>query len=134
MPGEQEQDPKSGHAIARIFHEPKQRQHVFDVSRFQKLQAAEFDERNVAPRQLDLELSAVMRGAEQNGLRFQGVAAFAVFKHLLDHIARLLALVANRDQRRALAARRSDQQFLVKRSAANPITALAAARIRYVDR
>ena len=41
-----------------------------------------------------------MRGAEQHGLRFQRHARLAVLQHARDHVARLIRLVAHRDQQR----------------------------------
>jgi hypothetical protein len=38
------------------------------MSRLDKLHAAKFDERDIAARQLNLQLRAVMRGAEQHRL------------------------------------------------------------------
>ncbi len=46
----------------------------------------------------------------------------------------LVGLVADGDELRALAAVRSVQRFLVKRSRARPMTPLAAARIGCVER
>ena len=66
--GQQLHDAEAGDAVARVLGEPQQRQHVLDVRRFEKLQAAEFDEGNVAPGQLDFERTAVVRGAEQHRL------------------------------------------------------------------
>ena len=44
---QQVQDAESGDAVARIFDEPEQRQHVLDMGCVQKFQAAEFDEGDV---------------------------------------------------------------------------------------
>jgi hypothetical protein len=44
--------PETGDAVARIFRPAQEGQHVLDVRRLEKFQAAEFHERNVAPGQL----------------------------------------------------------------------------------
>ncbi len=70
------------------------------MRRVEKFQPAEFDERHVAPRQLQFERRAVMRGAEQHRLRFQRRARLAVFQHAGRDVARLIRLLAGRDQLR----------------------------------
>ena len=97
-------DAEAGDAVARVRRETQQRQRVLDVRRVEKLQAAELDERNVAPRQLQLQRRRVVRGAEQHRLRFQAVAGFAVFQHAQRDEARLVAFLADRDQFRRSAA------------------------------
>ena len=52
---------KPASAVARVLRPAQQRQHVLDVRRLEELQAAELDERDVAPRQLELERGAVVR-------------------------------------------------------------------------
>ena len=47
------------------------RQDVSNMRGVEKLQTAEFDERNIPPCQLDFERSTVMRGAEENRLLFK---------------------------------------------------------------
>ena len=61
----------------------------------EEFEAAEFDERNVAAGQLDLQRAAVMRGAEQHRLLLQRRADLAVLQHPLDDVARLVGLVAD---------------------------------------
>jgi len=53
------QQTESGHAVARIFDEPQQRQHVLDVGGIEKLQSAKLHERDVPARQLDFKRTAV---------------------------------------------------------------------------
>ena len=81
MPGSSCSDAEAGDAVARIFRPAQDRQHVLDVRGFEKLQAAEFDERNVAPGQLDFERAAVVRGAEQHRLRLQREPGLAARQH-----------------------------------------------------
>jgi hypothetical protein len=69
-------DTKSGDAIGKA----KKRQQILDVRSIEELEAAEFYERDIAARQLDLERSAVMRGAEQHGLLFESRSAFTIFE------------------------------------------------------
>ena len=71
----------------------QQRQQVLDVRGLQELQAAELHERDVAPRQLQLERGAVVRGAEQHRLPLQRQPAFALQQHLVGHPAGLLGFV-----------------------------------------
>ena len=65
-----------------------------------ELEAAELDERDVAPRQLDLQHGAVVRGAEQHRLLLEGHAGFAVLQDGGDDAADLADVVQHRDQRR----------------------------------
>ena len=65
---QQLQHAEAGDAVARVLGEAQHREHVLDVRGVEELQAAELHERDVAPRQLDLERAAVVRGAEQHRL------------------------------------------------------------------
>ena len=90
-------DPEARDAVARIFGPAQERQHVLDVGGFQKFQSAEFDKRDVAAGQLHFQLARVVRGAEQDGLRFQLKPLFTAFQHFLDDVERLIRLVAHTD-------------------------------------
>ena len=57
-------DPEARDAVARIFRPAQERQHILDVRSFQKLEPAEFHERDVAAGQLHFQLTRVVRGAE----------------------------------------------------------------------
>ena len=92
------QDAKAGHLVARVLHEAQQRQQILDVRGIEELEAAEFDEGDVAAGQLDLERAAVARRPEQHGLLFQLRAALPVLQHPLDHIAGLIRLIAHAHQ------------------------------------
>ena len=105
--GQQLNDAETGDAVARVFGKPQHRQHVLDVRGFQKFQAAEFHEGNVAAGQFDFERPAVMRGAKQHRLRFQRKPGFAASK-TFRHVARLAGLVANATSRGRSADFRSD--------------------------
>ena len=111
-PGNELDDAKAGHAIAQIFRPAQECEHVLDVGGLQELEAAELDERNVAAGELDLERGAVMRGAEQHGLRLEDDAAFAVLQDLFRRIARLLGLVAHAHELRPLGRRAVRPQVL----------------------
>ncbi len=87
-------------AVTRVLGPAQQRQHVLHMRRIEELQPAELDERDVAPRQLDLERPRMRRGAEQHRLVLEREAAFARLQHLLDHVQRLCRLVAHRHQLR----------------------------------
>src|SRR5271166_4491911 len=68
----------------------------------EEFEAAEFDEGDVAPGQFDLERTAVMGSAEQHGLLLQRRAALAVVQNFFDDVARLVGLVADADEARAI--------------------------------
>ena len=72
------------------------------MCRLEELQAAEFHEWDVALGEFDLERPRMMRGAEQHRLVLQKRAAFAVFKHAVDDVARLVGLIAHGNEARAL--------------------------------
>ena len=93
-------DAKPGHPAARVFGPAQHRHHVFHVRRFEKLQTAELDERNVATRQLELECGAVVRGAKEHRLALECDALLAVAQHLVGHPLRLRGIVAYRHERR----------------------------------
>ncbi len=92
------QEPKPRHPIARVLREAQHGQHVFDVSAIEEFQAAELDEGNVAPCELDLKMAAVAGRPEKNRLLFQDSARFPVLQHTVSDIASLVALVAYGDQ------------------------------------
>ena len=89
---------KARHPIARVLREAQHRQHVLDVSAIEKFQAAELDERNVAPGELDLKVAAVTGRPEKNRLLLQDRAPFPVLQHALNDVAGLLDLIADADQ------------------------------------
>ena len=66
----------------------------------EELQSAELHERDVPARQIDFERAAVAGGSEQNGLFLQQCAGLAVLQDALDDEARLVGLVADRDELR----------------------------------
>jgi hypothetical protein len=72
------------------------------VRRFEKFQTAVFHERNVAPRELDFELSTVMGSSKQHGLTFQRHACFPCTEDLLGHVLRLSGFVGDGGQERFL--------------------------------
>ncbi len=96
------QGAETGDAVARILAKRKDRQHVLDMRRFEKFQAAEFDERNVAPGQFDFQRPRMMGGAKQHRLLLERTSAFAIVQDRLHRIARLLGLVLHIDQMRPL--------------------------------
>ena len=100
--GQQLQDAEAGDAVARIFREPEDRKHILDVGGVEEFQAAEFHERDVAARQLDLQRTAVMRRAEEHRLLFQRGADFAFRENCLAGIVGLRGFVADTDELRAL--------------------------------
>src|SRR6185295_4158983 len=83
--------------VAGVLDELEQGKHVLDMGGVQKLQAAELDEGNIAPRQLDLQRAAVGGRPEQDSLLLETRSLLAVRQHLLDDVARLVRLVADGD-------------------------------------
>ena len=99
------------------------------------LQAAVLDERNVAPRQLELERVAVLGAAKEHRLALQRQPRLAQREHALGDPGRLGRLVVDPDERRPLArAARSLQSCLAWRSAASAMTAFDAASSGAVER
>ena len=92
--GQQVQQPEARDAVARIFDETQQRQHVLDVRGIEKFQPAELYERDVAAGQFDFERTAVARCPEQHRLLLQERAGLAVLQDALDDAAGLVGLVA----------------------------------------
>src|SRR5262249_4376241 len=78
-------------AVARIFSPPQKCQQ----RRLKEFQTAEFYEWNVAPSYLHLGWGTVMRGAEQNSLRFECKPCLAVFQDLLDTMSDAFLRVRN---------------------------------------
>src|ERR1700728_1367546 len=62
--GQQLNDTEAGHAVARILRPTQKGKHILDMRGFEKLESAEFHERNVTAGQLDFERSAMVRGAK----------------------------------------------------------------------
>ena len=79
----------------------------------EKLEAAEFHERDIAPRQFDFERRAMMRGAEQHGLLLERDSGLAMLQDPVGHVARLVGLVAHRYELRPLGGEAVRPQFLL---------------------
>ena len=82
-------------AVPGIVSPAQQREHVLDVRGFEELQAAEFDEGDVAAGQLDFERGAMAGGAEQHRLRLEALPGFAIGEDVLDDVARLRIVVGH---------------------------------------
>src|SRR3979411_2810359 len=82
-------------AVARVFDKPQQSQDVSDVRGVEELEAAELDERNIPPCQLDFEGPTMMRGAKENRLLLQRRSALAVLENAIRDIASLIGFVAH---------------------------------------
>ena len=65
---QQLQHAKARHTVGGVFGPAQDRQHILDVRGLDKLEAAEFDEGDVAAGELDLEHGAVVRGAKEHRL------------------------------------------------------------------
>ncbi len=131
---QQLQHPGAGETVARILGPAQHGEHILDVRRIQEFEAAELHIGDVPPRQLDLEMTRMARGAEQHGLLLQRHPGLAVLEHTVGDVAGLFDLVAHADQPRRCSEARSDHNSLGKRSGARSMTAFAAARIGLVDR
>jgi len=59
------------HPVARVLRPAQESQHVLDMGGLQEFEPAEFDERNIAPRQLDLERAAVMGARKRTACAFK---------------------------------------------------------------
>jgi hypothetical protein len=119
-PGQQLQDPEPRDAVPRVLDETQNRQQIFDVGGFQEFEAAELDEWDVAPGQLDFERAAVVRRAEQHRLLLQPGAGLAVFEDALDDVSRLIRFVAYRHELQPLAAIAVGPQILHEALAGEP--------------
>ena len=78
-PGRKLQHAEAGDAVARILGEAQERQHVLDVRGVEEFQPAEFDEGDVAPRQLDLERALWWEARKSTAWLFRGVPASRFF-------------------------------------------------------
>ena len=96
------QEAEAGDAVARVFGKAQQRQQILDVRGVEELQTTELHKGNVALGELDLERARMMRGAEQHGLVLQQGTGLAVLQHALDDVARLVRLIADGNEARAL--------------------------------
>jgi hypothetical protein len=56
---QQMQHPETRDAVARVFDQAQQRQHVLDMGGVEEFQAAEFHERDVAAGQFDFQRTAM---------------------------------------------------------------------------
>ena len=100
------------HPVAGILRPAEQADHVLDMGGLDEFQPAEFDERDVAPRQLQLQGAAVVGSPEQHGLLLEGSAGLARRQHPAGHIARLGAVVMNGHQPRPLLRRPFAEEIL----------------------
>jgi hypothetical protein len=98
----QSQDPEPRNPIRRVLAPSKETDHVLDVRGFEKLEAAYFTNGMLRPDELNLELGAVVGGAEQHRLRFQQRACFPGLEDLLSHVPSLSGLIGYRSQEQLL--------------------------------
>ena len=113
----QHEDAIPAHLVARILEYAEEREHVLHVRRLEELEAAPLLERDLPVGELDLEVGRHVAGAEEHRDLAQRRALFVQLENAVDDEARLLLLVARRDEPRA--ARRPSrcvQRFFVKRS------------------
>ena len=90
--------PETGDAVARIFGKAQQRQHVLDMGGIEEFQAAEFHEGDVAPGEFDLQRPGMRWRCGTARPAASTACRLAVLQHALDDIARLVGLVAQRDE------------------------------------
>ncbi|MDT4830740.1 hypothetical protein FQZ97_642150 [compost metagenome] len=98
--GNELRDPEARHAPARVLRETQHGEQVLHMRGLEELEPAELHERDVAPRQFQLERRAVRRGAKQHRLRLQRQPALAVRQDLVGHPACLPGLVGHEHQHR----------------------------------
>ena len=110
---DQLQHAEGADGVMRIFGEAKDGDEVFHVGGFEELEAAVFDEGDVAPGQFHLQQIAVVGGAEEDGLFAQGDAGLQVFQNALDDVAGLLVFIDERHQSRLLLAGAGGKEILV---------------------
>jgi hypothetical protein len=94
-------DAKARYAVARVFGKAQRGEHVLDVRGFENFKPPNFTNGMLRRGQLEFERVGMMRGAEQHRLRLERETRLAVFQHAVDHVARLIAFVAHRDELRA---------------------------------
>ena len=86
--------------IAGIEGPAQQGECVLDVRRFDKFEAAVFDERNLVPGQFDFESVAVVAIAKQHRLTAQRHALLTPLEDAPDQVGRLGRIIGHRDQPR----------------------------------
>jgi hypothetical protein len=82
--GEELDGAETGDAVARVLGPAQQRQHVLDVGGLEELEPAVLHERDIAPRQLQLQARAVRRGAKQHRLLLEPQPFLAARQHAVD--------------------------------------------------
>ncbi len=98
IPGMQLQQTEGRDAVARVLGPAQDREQVLDVRQLEELEPAELDVGDVAAAQLDLELAAVVGGAEQHRLLAQLQAGLAVRQHRAHDVVDLPGLVGGHHQ------------------------------------
>ncbi len=111
---QQLQGAECGHVIARIVGPAQHRQQVLDVRRLEEAQAAIFDERNLAARQLDFQQVAVAAAAEQHRLALQRHVRLAPPQHFIADRLGLRGQIIHGHQPRPLARTARGQQVLAE--------------------
>src|SRR3989442_1137592 len=97
---DQQQQPVPADRVVRVLDHAQVREDVFDVSRLIELDPASLHERDVPPREFDLQVERVEAGAEQDGDLPQGHAFLPQFQDALRDEPRLRVLVRRCDQHR----------------------------------
>ena len=133
-PGQQHEDSIPAHFVARILDDAQERENVLHVGRLEELEASPFLERHLAIRQLDLEVGRHVAGANEDGDLAQRRAVFVQLENAVDDEARLLLLVARRDEPWRFGADRCVQRFFVYRSGAREMSVFVTSRIGWVER
>ena len=124
---------QAGALAARIGGEAEHGEHVLDVRGVEKLEAAVLDERNVAPRQLELERVAVLGAAKEHRLvRSARPDSRSARMRSATHEASAASSSTHTSAGRSPPA--FARSVLTCRSAASAITALQAARMGAVER
>src|SRR3989454_2429088 len=109
---DQQQQPVPADRVARVLDHAQVREEVLDVGRLDELEPASLHERDVPPRELDLQVERVEAGAEQDGDVSQRHSLLPQFQNALRDEPRLRVLVHRLDQHRCGALALAGEQRL----------------------
>ena len=94
---------EGGDGVTEVLRPAQDAERILHVRCLQELEPTELHERDVAPRELDLECVRVVCGPEEDGLILQRRASLALGEHLGDDVIHLRLLVGGGDEARTLA-------------------------------
>ena len=113
-PLEELEDSEPAHLVEGVLEDPEERERVLHVRRLHELQAAVLHERDVASRELDLEVVRVMGRPEQHRLRLQCDPFLPMREHRpADDVALLRFVETRAEHGKRLALARGSERLLV---------------------